>query len=250
MNDTLKTIGGLRSVHGNFSARAIEDADVETIIGAAVRAANASARQSYSMIVLDDKEAMRELTGYTGARMIVFCVDYSRIEATSVRLGHGPFPVDLTEFVNGAMDTSFAAQTAVIAAKSLGIDSLLTNGLHRAKLDRVYEILGLPERLCFPLIALALGYPAEEPHGLKGRLRGAGVVHYGRFRPITDEQADSLIAEYDDESRNLGLNPGWKQQGFDHYLDWFYTKWSGKTPVDKQRELADRLRRCGFLDVE
>jgi len=250
MNDTLKTIGGLRSVHGNFSARPIGDADIETIIGAAVRAANASARQSYSMIVLEDAGAMRELTGYSSSRMIVFCVDFSRIEATSVRLGHGAFPVDLTEFVNGAMDTSFAAQTAVIAAKSLGIDSLLTNGIHRARLDRVYEILGLPERLCFPLIALALGYPAEEPHGLKGRLRGAGVVHRGRYCPLTDEEADSLIAEYDDESRNLGINPGWKDQGFGHYLDWFYTKWSGQTPIEKERELADRLRQCGFLGAE
>ncbi len=250
MNDTLRTIGGLRSIHGNFSARPIADADMEAIIGAAVRAANASARQSYSMVVLDDAASMREVTGYSGARMIVFCADFSRIEATSRRLGHGDFPVGLTEFVNAAMDTSFAAQTAVIAAKSLGIDSLLTNGIHRASLDRVYGILGLPERLCFPLIALVLGYPAEEPHGLKGRLCGAGVVHLGRYRPLTEGEADSLIAEYDDETRNLGINPGWKNQGFDHYLDWFYAKWSGKTPADKERELADRLRQCGFLGAE
>ena len=47
MNDTIKTINSLRTIHGNFSEREIKDEDIRVILGACVRAANASARQSY-----------------------------------------------------------------------------------------------------------------------------------------------------------------------------------------------------------
>jgi len=51
-------------------------------------------------------------------------------------------------------------------------DSLLTNGTHRGDMQPVWDILGLPEQHCFPLIALILGYPAKEPAYMKGRLSG------------------------------------------------------------------------------
>ena len=77
-------------------------------------------------------------------------------------------------FVTGSTNTILAAQTAVIAAKSLGIDSLLTNGVHRGDMERLWEMLGLPRQYCFPLIALVLGYAAKEPAYQKGRLSGPG----------------------------------------------------------------------------
>src|ERR1035438_3238583 len=85
-------------------------------------------------------------------------------------------------------ESILAAQTAVIAAKSMGIDSLLTNGIHRGDIERLWEILELPQESCFPLIALLLGYPKTEPAYQMGRLRGPGVVHYEKYqRMIKDE---------------------------------------------------------------
>ena len=53
-NETLKTIHSLRTIHGNFSDKAVPDDTIRLIIGASVRAANASAYQSYSIVVVKD----------------------------------------------------------------------------------------------------------------------------------------------------------------------------------------------------
>ena len=56
MNETLQLIHGLHTTRANqFSDRQVSDQDLQTIIKASVRAANASNRQSYSIIVVDDE---------------------------------------------------------------------------------------------------------------------------------------------------------------------------------------------------
>ena len=73
MNDTLKTIHSLRSIHGNFSSKEMKDEDLDIILNACVRAANASNRQSYSIIVIKDKKVMRKLCSYCGSKVLIFC---------------------------------------------------------------------------------------------------------------------------------------------------------------------------------
>lgn len=66
MNETLKTLYGLRSIHGKFSDKEVSDEDLNTIMNACVQAATASARQSYSIVVVEDKKVMKSL-GYVGS---------------------------------------------------------------------------------------------------------------------------------------------------------------------------------------
>ena len=187
-NETLETIHSLRSTHGNFTAQEVSDEDLRTILDAAVRAPNASARQSYSIIVVEDGEMMKKLCGYVGSKALLFCVDYTRVKDAAAHLGH-PFSAQGTiSFVTGSTDTILAAQTAAIAARSLGIDALFTNGVHRGDMNRVYALLDLPEAHCFPLIMLVLGYADEEPKSLKGRLSGPGVVHWKKYHRLTDDE--------------------------------------------------------------
>jgi nitroreductase len=245
MNETLQTIHGLRTIHGNFSDRQVSDDDLTTIVEASVRAANASARQSYSIVIVDDPETMHELCGYRASRLLLYCVDYNRICDVAEHLGYTFHAGEPISFVTGTIDTVLAAQTAAIAAKSLGIDTFFTNGIHRGDMRRIYEILDLPEQGCFPLIALLLGYAAEEPEFQKGRLSGAGVVHRGRYRHVSEDEAAQLVAEHDDPERHLGLVTDWEEQGHEHYLEWFYKDWSG--PIDAS-EFYEILGRAGFLE--
>lgn len=251
MNETLQTIHSLRTIHGNFSDQEVSEADLNQILEAAVRTANASARQSYSIIVLRNRNVMRELLGYQGSCALVFCVDYTRIEAAARYLGHEFSNNDVIGFITGTMDTMFIAQTAVIAAKSLGIDSLITNALHRKPLDEVYRALCLPETSCFPLITVVFGYPRQEPAYSKGRLSLEFVVHSEQYHAPDEGQLARIVAEYDDHQRHMGLIDDWEHQGFQHYLDWFYTKWSGKpavekVPTGKVLEFEERLLKSGF----
>jgi nitroreductase len=251
MNETLRTIHSLRTIHGDFSDREVSEVDLTQILEASVRAANASGRQSYAIVVLDDRAKMKDLFGYQGSRALIYCVDYTRIMALAKRLGHEFNSDHIIGFITGTIDTMLAAQTAVIAAKSLGIDSMVTNGLHRNTLDKVYEALKLPATSCFPLATVVLGYPRQESPYQKGRLDLDAVVHHGEYRMLTKAQLDRVVAQYDTPSRHVGLIPNWQEQGFKHYLDWFYTKWTGKPAAErvatgKILEFQERLAKSGF----
>ncbi len=249
MNETLKTIHSLRSTHGNFGEREVSAQDVQTIVEASVRAANASARQSYSIVVVEERDLIKQLCGYTGSKALLYCVDYNRITDTAAHMGHSFDPSGIVSFVTGAVDTMLAAQTAAVAACSLGIDSLFTNGVHRGDMTRVYKLLALPEQYCFPLIMLVLGYADAQPAFLKGRLTGAGVVHWGRYHRLTAEELDELVAQYDSVDAHLMLSDAWKAEGMAHYLDWFYTKWSTRGgPGTGYSQMFDLLGRMGFLE--
>ena len=253
MNETLKTIYSLRTIHGNFSSEDVKDEDLQTILDACVRAANASARQSYSIIVVKDRDLMGKLSGFSGSRTLIFCADYTRLLDSAEHLNQSFGADGVVPFVTAGIDTILAAQTAAIAAKSLGIDSMFTNGIHRGDMTRIYKLLDLPEKYCFPMIALVLGYPDKEPDHMKGRLNGPGVIHYGKYQKLTNKELDELVAIYDDHDKHMGLNDMWIKEGFDHYLDWFYSVWSvrmasvGEESKTKS-QMAQLLENIGFMD--
>ena len=251
MNATLETIGRLRTIHGDFTSDSIPEEDLNTILEAGFRAANASNRQSYSIVVVRDRQKMKELTGYEGAVTLVYCVDFNRLQDMAQRLGHTQELRGIQALITGCVDTSLVAQTSVIAARSLGIDSLLTNGIHRGELDRVYRILDLPRTLCFPLVALVLGRPNHEPEHLRGRLTGPGVIHEESYQHATTEQIDQIIERFDDPESRLGAGVPWKEKGFPHFLDWFFGVWSTRAPRHEGRSpMVKELAARGFLDGE
>lgn len=250
MNEVLKTIGGLRSIR-NFSARQVSDGDFETIIDACVHAANASARQSYSIIAISDKEAIREDFAFPADKALLFCVDVNRLELTAKHVGKEYANKGVHSFLAGSTDTILAAQTAAIAAKSMGIDSVFRNNMHRSNLRRLYKNFNLPTHMCFPWVVLLLGYPEAEPEFKKGRLTGKGIIHREQYQ-LPDEQAlDEITETYDDKVRHLGSIDNWESEGFRHYLEWFYEQQGADgNLIDVQRELFAVLREAGFFDPE
>jgi nitroreductase len=251
VNDTLKTIGSLRTIHGNFLDKPLPDSALRTILRASIRAANASNMQSYSIVVVKDRAKMKAVCTYQGSCMLVYCVDFNRLKASAESLGYSYFPDNIEAFVTASINTVLAAQTAAIAAKALRIDSLFTNGIHRGDMERVWKLLDLPQTYCFPLIALVLGYPTEEPPYQKGRLDGAGVIHYENYHRLTKEEVADITRQYDDKERHLALNENWKAQGYKHYMDWWFKDWlKGSKPTDRETQMLRFLRRSGFVEAQ
>lgn len=252
-NDTLKTIRGLRTIHGNFTDQEIPEETLQAILQASVRAANASNMQCYSIVVVRDRQMMQKLCGYRGSRLLLYLADHNRLAASARSLGHAYQPDDVTAFVTALIDTTLAAQTAAIAARSCGVDYLLTNGVHRGDMERHWKLLDLPKEHCFPVIALVLGYPAKEPASLKGRLDGTGVIHEGKYHHVTPEEAEEITRIYDDESRHLGLDYGgnWRVDGHKHYLDWMFTEWMGRPAkrTGTPTQMLDLIKRLGYLEA-
>lgn len=229
MNETMQTIYKLRSER-QFTDKAIEQEDLEAVLDAAVRTANSSSRQAYSIVVLTEKEKIKAACGYTGAALLVFCVDQNRLIDIADYMHQDYNRSTTIDFITGGTDAVLAAQTAVIAATSLGIDSLITNGVHRQDFSVLYELLKLPKEYCFPMIGVLLGYSAhpEEKH-YKGRLK-KGVIHYGEYSHMTQEEIEEEMAKFDSKEMKHGLTyyTQWEAMGFQHYYEWFYQVWNGK----------------------
>jgi nitroreductase len=251
VNETIKTIGSLRSIHGNFLDKPLPESALQTILQASIRAANASNMQSYSIVVVKDRAKMKAVCTYQGSCMLLYCVDFNRVKASGESLGYSYFPDNIEHFVTASINTVLAAQTAAIAAKSLGIDSLFTNGIHRGEMDRVWKLLDLPQTYCFPLIALVLGYPTAEPPYQRGRLGGPGVIHYENYHKLTKSEVEEITRQYDDKERHLALNENWKAQGFSHYIDWWFKDWlDSSNPTEKETQMLRFLRRSGFVELQ
>ena len=250
-NETLKTIHSLRTIHGNFLDKPLPESALQTILKASVRAANASNNQSYSIIVVKDSKMMKDLCGYQGSCLLLYCADYNRMKANAEHLGYAYFPDNIVSFVTASINAALVVQTAAIAARSLGIDYLITNGIHRGDMARVWKLLNLPGTYCFPLIAMVLGYPTVEPAHLKGRLDGPGVVHYGKYHELTKEELDEQVRQYDDPERHLALDEDWKAKGYEHYLDWYFKAWAGGSkPTERETQMLRLLKRSGFIELQ
>jgi nitroreductase len=250
-NETLKTIHSLRTIHGNFLDKPLPESALQTILKASVRAANASNMQSYSIVVVKDRALMKQVCTYQGGCMLLYCVDFNRLKDSAEHLGYSYFADNMKEFITASINASLAVQTAAIAARSLGIDYLITNGIHRGNMERVWKLLDLPETSCFPLIALVLGYPTEEPKHLKGRLDGPGVIHYEKYHRLTKEEIEEQIRQYDDPERHLALDEGWKARGYKHFMDWWFKDWLGVAkPTEKETQMLRLLKRSGFVELQ
>lgn len=238
MNETIEIIENLKTVR-KFSDKNIPEEHLTLILKACVNAATASARQTYSIIVVDDKEVMKEI-GYVGNKMLVFCVDFNRVIDTAEYLGfqykHG---IPIVDFITGSTDTILAAQTAAITAKSLNIDSFFSNCVHRRDINRIYNLLNLPQKYCFPMVALTLGYSDEKKAKLtkKGRLSGPGIIHFSKYQSLNNDELKNIVLEYDNPDKHfLSLINDWSEKGYRHYLEYFYEKWCGCLRINEKEE--------------
>jgi nitroreductase len=249
-NETIGVINNLHTTHGNFSQQEVPDADIEKVKQACIRAANSSNMQTYSIICVTDRKKIQDITTYEGSALLLFCIDYNRIIDCANQLGHSYYPDNMTSFVTACINTSIAAQTAVIAARSLGIDTLLTNGIHRGDMQRVWDILDLPQEQCFPLIALVLGYATEEAPYLMGRLDSTGIFHEDKYHRLNEAERNEIIAAYDNKENHLGLYNDWDKDGHAHYLDWLYTYWLGRAqePTRDETPVFSFIKRSGFVE--
>ena len=105
-------------------------------------------------------------------------------------------------FLVAAVDTGLAAQTAAIAAESLGL-GICYIGAIRNSPEAVAELLHLP-RLSFAITGMTLGWPAAQPQ-LKPRLPLRAVLHWEHC-DVTGH--DELLQEYDKAMIETGIYQG------------------------------------------
>lgn len=141
-----------------FTGDSISEAQLDTLLRAAMAAPSAINKQPWAFIVITDQDKIAQLGE---------ALPYSRCS------NHPAVAIipcgDLTKAIPGEMadfwinDVSAATENLLLAAHAMGLGAVWT-GLHpdmnRAKM--VQDMLGLPEHI-IPLCIVPVGVPAEQP---------------------------------------------------------------------------------------
>jgi nitroreductase len=172
-NQAIKNIMTRVSVR-EFTGEKISDAQIDTLLRAAMAAPSAINKQPWAFIVVTDETIIAQLGE---------ALPYSRCS------NHPAIAIipcgDLTKAIPGEManfwinDVSAATENLLLAAHAMGLGAVWT-GLHpdmnRAKM--VQEMLGLPEHI-IPLCVVPVGVPAEQPD-IKDKYQPENI-HYNKW---------------------------------------------------------------------
>lgn len=191
------------------------------ILAASLGVANASNRQSYSVILLDTEKV--KALAFPGNKAMVFCLDFYRLRKVAQTMGLSDHTGYLSQFITAICDVSILAQTVLLAATSKGLHTQITNSLYYSDLEKVSRILELPDEGVMPLLSLGVGY-AQTGGVKKGRLPLEEVIHYNAYSDTYKLSTEELIRYYD--GNEMPLIGHWNEMGYSHYLEWFFTKWA------------------------
>lgn len=164
----------------------VPEAMVEAILKAAFRAPTSSNIQSYSVVVVRDREVLKKLASITSNQkhvieaplFLAFCADLTRIAHALDERGHSVADNNLETGLVSSIDAALVGMCASLAAESLGLQGVMI-GAVRNDASASAQILGLPERV-YCVFGLCLGFPDEAPPQ-KPRMEYAGMVHYDRY---------------------------------------------------------------------
>jgi len=189
-NETMELLLSHRSVRG-YKSDPVPPGTLETLIATAQSAATSSNMQWWSAIVVSDPAKKKELAEIAGNQKhieqcplyICWVADMARHQ----RISHAqktefetmPW---LETFMVACIDVALAAQNAVVAAESLGLQTVYIGAMRNDPV-RVAKVLGLPPQ-AFAVFGLCVGYATEKAAGeVKPRLPQASVVHHDRYDP-------------------------------------------------------------------
>lgn len=209
MNETLRLIHERQSLRG-YDERPVERATVDAIIGAAMRAPTAGNLMLYSILEIEDGEIKEKLAVSCDNQpfiaraplVLIFLADYQRwmdVFATSgvpelcEETGEAMRRPGEGDLMLACCDALIAAQTAVIAAESLGLGSCYIGDImERHAYHR--ELLDLP-RYTFPVTMVCFGYPRPEgpERPLTSRFPQDCVHFKDGYRRLEDEQLLKMV---------------------------------------------------------
>lgn len=206
-NVTLKLIGKRRSLR-LYDPTPLSLDEKDAILHAATRAPTAGAMMLYTIIEVEQqafKDQLAETCDHqpfiaTAPYVLLFLADYQRwvdlyaaagCEQRAAELGINTRPPTEGDLVLALMDALIAAQTAVIAAESLGIGSCYIGDIIE-NWETHQALFGLP-RYTFPAALLCFGRPAKtQPKQLVPRFDRKFIVHTDHYRRFSVEELNDL----------------------------------------------------------
>ncbi|GHP14199.1 NADPH-dependent oxidoreductase [Lentilactobacillus fungorum] len=207
----------------HFKNQPLSVKQVTTLIDAAQHASTSTFSQQSSIISVRDPKVKDELAVITGHPWLTnsghyFVMIADQYRNLQIAKAHqvDPYVLQTTDkFLAGVFDAAIATQNIMVAAEAMGLGGTIMGSILNDS-DRVIQLLDLPE-LTFPVLGLAIGYPADQPE-LKPRMPQTMMHFDGSYHLPADFDSqlvdyDQLIAEYyGTRSSNE------RQESFSHHI--------------------------------
>lgn len=217
MNETIDVLTHRASIR-SYLDTPIKPEHLELINEAIYRTPTAGNMQDFSVITITDEELKAELSVLCDNQLFIksapilyiFVMDFSRfkryfelskVDDSLFKLPH------LGTMMNGIIDSTIAAQTASVAANSLGIGTCYIGDITEHYED-VTSLLNLDTNM-IPVAMLTMGYFQQEIK-LSPKIDKQFIFHQNKYQKPTDEQITEMFADrkipkkYRDQYDNFG----------------------------------------------
>lgn len=247
MKDAITTMMQHRSIR-QFSSEAVDEALLKEILDCGLRASNTGNMQLYSIITTSQEPLRSELCKLhfgqcsTAPLWLTICTDvrryhhYCRVNQCDEPYGN------FLWFASALVDASLCAQNICVAAESRGFGFCFL-GTVMYNTEQIASLLQCPEGVV-PVIAIAMGHPAEESR-MSERLGQDAVVHSEVYHDPTDDDIVRTHAVRDNDPFNREMV---RQNGTRNYCEIFTTKRYPRQQNEAiSHDLLDFLRRHGAM---
>jgi len=245
-NPVLHTLLARKSIR-KYTAEQPSDEVIATLVRAGQQAPFAS--QLGSLLLSRD----REKNPFQAPLLFTVCVDVHKWELIMARRGWQRHAGDLPLLLLGMQDAALMAENMVIAAESLGMGSCFLGGAP-FRAEEIIAEYRLPRRV-FPMVQLAMGYPAEDPP-TRPRYPMDFVLFEGRYPEFSAELLCRAMQEMDEgylaqdyyrqRRAKIRLRDGRPDPYTYENYSWtehICRKWGQPYFEDN---LAEQLEKCGF----
>jgi nitroreductase len=246
-NQVIDAIVSRKSIR-TYTDQTPSDEVIETIVRAGQQAP--FAYQLGSLLLSRD----RDENPFGAPLLFTVCVDVHRLELVMARRGWRIVTNDLSLLLFGIQDSALMAENMVIAAESLGLGSCFI-GAAPYRAEEIIERYDLPRRV-FPLVQLAMGYPAENPPP-RPRYPMSFALFEDEYPRFSEEEIRQAIMEMDegylaqDYYRKAGYMVPLEEEREETYTfeDYGWTEHISRKAGQwhpSPRELVEQLDACGF----
>jgi len=215
MNSTLEVIEKRRSTRV-YDPTPLSEAEKDAILHAAMRAPTAGGMMLYTIIEVTQQATKDRLAVTcdhqpfitTAPYLLLFLADYQRwmdlyaaagCEQRAAELGIPVRPPAEGDLLLALMDALIAAQTAVIAAESLGIGSCYIGDI--VENCEIHQALFDLPRYTFPAALVCFGKPAKTPSNPQTpRFERKFIVHQDRYQRFSPADLNELHMPFGQQS--------------------------------------------------
>jgi nitroreductase len=246
-NPVLETIINHRSVRG-FLPDPLPSGTLELLIAAAQSASTSSNLQLWSVVAIEETAHKARLATLAGDQqfirdaplLLVWLADLARIEAIAAERQQTVEGTQfLEEFIVGVVDAALAAQSALIAAESLGLGGVYIGAMRNLP-EQVAAALALPRHV-FAVFGLSIGWPdPARATDIKPRLPQRVVLHRETYDAASARDAvdgyDAIMRQFQYEQGMKAVD--WTQQCIDRVKD--------AVALRGRDRMREALRNLGF----